>query len=89
MVPPQGRNDILQELHEAHPGVVRMKLLVRSYVWWPSIDQDIEDKVEHCQQCQLNQKAPEAVTMHPWGTQRGHGLRCMWTMLVLFWVKCS
>jgi len=66
VVPPQGRNDILQELHEAHPGVVRMKLLARSYLWWPSINQDIEDKVRHCQQCQLNQKAPEAVTMHPW-----------------------
>jgi len=54
VVPPPSRNDILQELHEAHPGVVRMKLLARSYVWWPSINQDIENTVRQCQQCQLN-----------------------------------
>ena len=28
------QKDMLEELHVGHPGVVRMKELARSYVWW-------------------------------------------------------
>jgi len=58
---PQGRDIVLQELHKAHPGVVRMKLLARSYEWWPSINRDIENKVQLCHQCQVNRKSPDEV----------------------------
>ena len=33
IIPPNLRNKILKDLHEAHPGVSRMKTLARSYVW--------------------------------------------------------
>jgi len=56
IVPVQGRAVVLQELHESHPGVVHMKLLAWSYVWWPSINRDIEHKVQQCHQCQVNQQ---------------------------------
>ncbi len=65
-VPPQGRENIMTELHETHPGIVRMKALARSYVWWPGIDKDLENKVHVCQECQVHQKAPVGVPMHPW-----------------------
>ena len=39
----------LQELHEAHPGVSRMKSLAQMFVWWPGLDEDIEATVKHCQ----------------------------------------
>ena len=56
----------MSELHEAHPGIVRMKALARSYVWWPGMDKDLEHKVRDCRECQEHQKAPAGVPMHPW-----------------------
>lgn len=66
MIPPQGRDQVLKELHQAHPGINRMKGLARSYVWWPSIDKDLENLVRQCEICQVNRKAPAAAPLHPW-----------------------
>ena len=33
VIPPQGREEVLNILHETHSGVVKMKSLARSYVW--------------------------------------------------------
>ena len=35
-----------------HPGIVKMKSLSRSYLWWPAIDKDLERKVNTCLECQ-------------------------------------
>ena len=45
IVPPQGRAQVIAELHEAHPGISRMKALARGYVWWPNMDRELEDAV--------------------------------------------
>ncbi|XP_035806354.2 uncharacterized protein K02A2.6-like [Amphiprion ocellaris] len=65
-VPPPGRAQIMEVLHEAHPGVSRMKSLARSFVWWPGLDTALEEKVKACSQCQENQKMPAAAPLHPW-----------------------
>ena len=33
---------ILKEFHIGHPGTTRMKSLMCSYTYWPTMDQDIE-----------------------------------------------
>ena len=58
VIPPQGQSRMIENLHEMHPGICRMKSLARSYMWWPKIDQAIENKVQKCQPCQVNRKSP-------------------------------
>ena len=66
VVPVPGRAKLLDELHLAHPGVVRMKALCRSYFWWPGVDSDIQSKVRSCYQCQQRGKLPTHAPLHPW-----------------------
>ena len=66
VITPLLRETILDELHQAHPGVNKMKSLARSYVWWPGIEGQIEDIVRKCSVCQEHQNMPQKVPIHPW-----------------------
>ena len=66
VVPPKFTEQVLQELHQSHPGIVRMKSVARSYVWWPQINEDIEHLVKKCEKCQSTQSAPPLAPLHPW-----------------------
>ena len=66
VVPPQGRQAVLNELHDSHPGCSKMKSLARSYVWWPKMDSDIEQTVQKCQVCQESRPSPPTAPLHPW-----------------------
>ncbi|XP_064653028.1 uncharacterized protein K02A2.6-like [Lineus longissimus] len=66
IVPKAARNRVLGVIHEAHPGIVRMKTFARHYVWWPCLDKDLEDKVKHCEACQVRRHAPAKALLHPW-----------------------
>ncbi len=44
IVPRQGRETVLEELHQGHPGIARMKALARSFVWWPGMGQRTRTK---------------------------------------------
>ena len=63
---PTLRPPILRVLHEAHPGIARMKAMARSHVWWPGIDSDIEDTVREFQQCHRTRNASPASPLLPW-----------------------
>ena len=65
-VPPQLQSRVIDELHEGHPGIGRMKSFARSYVWWPGMDRDLEEKVKRCQVYQLVQKLPPKAPIQPW-----------------------
>lgn len=60
---PTLRPPILRVLHEAHPGIARMKAMARSHVWWPGIDSDIEDTVREFQQCHRTRNASPALAL--------------------------
>ena len=66
VIPPKQRDQILKELHRAHPGCSRMKSLARSYVWWPKMDIDIENIAKSCSTCQNNRHAPPSAPLQPW-----------------------
>ena len=65
-VPAQGQQQLLEDLHTAHPGMVRRKKLERSYLWWPGLDADMEKKVKSCEVCQLESATTAAAPLHPW-----------------------
>ena len=66
MVPPQGRKVVIDLLHDGHPGCTRMKGLARSFVWWPGIDHDLEEKVKSCDACQRTRHSPAQAPLNPW-----------------------
>ena len=58
VIPKTLQNRILRDFHTGHPGMNRMKNLMRSYVYWPKMDNDITDMIEKCKGCVLAAKAP-------------------------------
>ena len=43
-----------------------MKSLARMYIWWSSLDTEIEAEVNECQACQMAQSSPPSAPLHPW-----------------------
>jgi len=59
------RQQLLDELHDGHLGIVRMKHVARSFIWWPGIDGDIENTAKQCTPCCQTRHMPPT-TVHPW-----------------------
>ncbi|MEE4247260.1 MAG: RNase H-like domain-containing protein, partial [Kangiellaceae bacterium] len=66
VVPAAGRPALLSCFHQSHAGASRMKALARSYVWWPGMDEQIEETAAACTQCRMTQSAPAAAPLQPW-----------------------
>ena len=66
VIPPTIQSAVLDELHDTHPGIVRMKNLSRSYVWWPKLDLDIENTVKRCHTCQIHGNKTRKSELLPW-----------------------
>ncbi|CAH4038754.1 unnamed protein product [Pieris brassicae] len=66
LIPRTLHERVLNKLHIGHPGIVKMKLLARSFVYWKGIDNDIEKKVRSCRTCRLQQNEPEKAPLHHW-----------------------
>ena len=66
IIPDVLQPQVLELLHETHPGGSRMKSLARSYVWWPNMDQHIEDFVKSCEVCQALMTSVPHDSYVPW-----------------------
>ncbi|XP_052813877.1 uncharacterized protein K02A2.6-like [Mya arenaria] len=66
VIPDTFRQRILEELHDQHLGMCRMKAVARSYVWWENIYRDIENMVRACDTCMSVQNSPYKAPLHPW-----------------------
>ncbi|QQP56676.1 Uncharacterized protein FKW44_001419, partial [Caligus rogercresseyi] len=71
VVPSSLRRKFLNELHLSHRGIIKMKSVARSTIWWPKIDLDIENLVNTCVTCQREAPSPPAkfipfLPANPW-----------------------
>lgn len=66
VIPTELRGKLLEQLHVGHPGIVRMKNLARSFIYWPNIDRDIENHIRSCSNCALSGKTPVKTLLHSW-----------------------
>lgn len=66
IIPPVFRQRLLEELHDQHTGMNRMKSLARSYLWWPGMDQAVEELVKACSVCQSARNMPGTAPLIPW-----------------------
>lgn len=65
VIPQVDHSRILKELHKGHPATLWMKWLERSFIWWPQMDSDMEEKVKYCQQYQVSWHFPPFAPLHP------------------------
>ena len=57
VAPTASRKSIIQSAHQGHPGIVRMKRLIRETYWWPASSVQAEAAVQHCAPCQQSAKS--------------------------------
>ena len=48
VVPIKLRQKVLNDLHHDHVGMIRMKAIAQSYMWWPGMDSEIENLAKSC-----------------------------------------
>lgn len=70
VIPKSLRSRVLKTLHFGHPGIVRMKLLARRHVYWPSLNSDIEQTVRSCNNCIENSKTPKECEPQSWKAEK-------------------
>ena len=66
VVPPIWRKRLMDDLHEGHMGMTRMKGVARSFLWWPGLDQDTESCVRECAVCMATRNTPPVVPLETW-----------------------
>ena len=59
VIPRRARKQILKALHAAHQGLKKTLTLATRFVYWPNMNQDIENVCEHCNQCRMLKPAQQ------------------------------
>ena len=66
VIPGRYRVRLLDDLHQEHHGICRVKSLARGYFWWPGLDADIVEMVQQCHVCAALGKSPPGIPLYPW-----------------------
>ncbi|CAK1604431.1 unnamed protein product [Parnassius mnemosyne] len=66
IIPSIFREQLLNELHSSHFGVVKTKEQARARMWWPHIDRHVEEKIGSCSVCNKFRCAPPRTPLASW-----------------------
>ncbi|KAA3671050.1 uncharacterized protein DEA37_0005807 [Paragonimus westermani] len=66
VIPRELQPRVIRQLHVGHPGICRMKALARSYVYWPGMDEQLEQLVRSYHGCAYTSKAPPKAPLESW-----------------------
>ncbi|XP_045535455.1 uncharacterized protein K02A2.6-like [Papilio machaon] len=66
VIPTVLQQKVLEEIHDGHLGMNKMKCLSRSYVYWATMDRDIEETCRACAACRTVRDAPPRAPLHSW-----------------------
>ena len=56
VIPKSLQSDVIKLAHSGHQGIDKTKRLLRSFVWFDGIDDQVETMVKKCKKCQINTK---------------------------------
>lgn len=67
VIPRSLRKELLNILHSAHTGIVRTKQRARVMIYWPGLNQQIEEITSKCEAClqQRSKQQKEPMEIHP------------------------
>ncbi|GFR13178.1 uncharacterized protein K02A2.6 [Trichonephila clavata] len=65
-IPRKFQKNVLEELLAGHLGIVKMKAIARSFVYWKNIDKDIEEAAKNCFDCARYKADPTKAKVHYW-----------------------
>ena len=73
VIPSSLQKDILSQLHKAHQGIEKTRLLAREYVFWQNMTKDVTEMIQACEACQETRPAnhsepltPHEIPSSPW-----------------------
>ena len=69
VIPDKMREDILKQIHEGHLGLNKCQMRVRETVYWPGLNDQLENLILNCQLCLKYSKLKNKSTPH---TALGH-----------------
>ena len=75
IIPETLREAALKSLHSGHPGIVQMKTLARSSMYWPGINNDCETIVKSCEICQAKKSTANVSSYKSWPQTSNYGDR--------------
>ena len=65
VIPNLMQQEILENLHQSHMGISKIKARAKETIYWPNINQHIEMLIKKCKVCQTYQKQQQKELMIP------------------------